>query len=110
MDFSQLINVISNYTTGWILMIYVIAISLIYTIALRGIQFRYFFTALKTTVCPTQGKTPSQEVSPFQAFINTVNSNLGNGSIAGVATAIYAGGPGAAFWMLLFGFILMSVR
>ena len=111
MDFVHVIKQLSELVAGWPLMIYVIVISLGYTIALRGIQFRYLFTALKATVCPSK-KADQQEgdVSPFHAFINTINSNLGNGIIAGVSTAIYAGGPGAAFWFVVFGFILMSVR
>jgi AGCS family alanine or glycine:cation symporter len=111
MDFMLLINKIGAVVTGWPLMLYVIVISLIYTLVLRGIQFRYLFTALKSTVSPSKKAAQADgEVSPFQAFINTINSNLGNGIIAGVATAIYAGGPGAAFWLVIFGFILMGVR
>lgn len=111
MDFVAFIKQLSELVSGWPLMIYVIVISLIYTIALRGIQFSYLFSALKATVCPTPKENQQQgEVSPFHAFINTINSNLGNGIIAGVATAIYAGGPGAALWFVIFGFILMSVR
>jgi len=111
MEFSQLIEKIGIAVTGLPLMVYVIVISLIYTVALRGLQFRYLFTALKATVAPSEKAAHTGgEVSPFHAFINTINSNLGNGIIAGVATAIYAGGPGAAFWFLIFGFILMGVR
>ena len=111
MDFVEFIKQLSEIISGWPLMIYVIVISLIYTIALRGIQFRYLFSALKATVCPSPKENQQQgEVSPFHAFINTINSNLGNGIIAGVATAIYAGGPGAALWFVIFGFVLMSVR
>lgn len=111
MDFMQWMNYIAILATGLPLMIYVIAISLIYTIALHGIQFKYFFTALKTAVCPSPKEAQQAgEVSPFSAFINTVNANLGNGIIAGVATAIYAGGPGAAFWLFIFGLVLMAVR
>src|ERR1700733_11746241 len=111
MDFTDLVKHISNYALGWPLMIYVVAISLIYTIVLRGIQFRYFFTALKATVSPSStGNQQAGDMSPFQAFINTINSNLGNGSIAGMGNAIFLGGPGAAFWVVAFGFILMAIR
>lgn len=110
MDFMLLIKQVNDFI-GLPLMIYVIVISLVYTFVLRGIQFRYFLTALKETVSPTQSTSQQEgQVSPFHAFINTINSNLGNGVVAGVATAIYAGGPGAAFWFVVFGFILMSVR
>lgn len=111
MDFIQLIHNISIFVTGLPLMVYVIVISLIYTIALQGIQFKYFFTALKAAVCPSPKEAQQEgEVLPFHAFINTINSNLGNGIIAGVATAIYAGGPGAALWLVIFGFVLMAIR
>jgi len=111
MDFIQCIQQLSELVSGWPIMIYIMAISFIYMIALRGIQVRYFFTALKATLCPSPKENQQQgEVSPFHAFINTINSNLGNAIIAGVATAIYAGGPGAAFWFVVFGFMLMAVR
>jgi AGCS family alanine or glycine:cation symporter len=51
-----------------------------------------------------------QDMSPFQAFLSTLNANLGNGSIAGMATALYAGGPGAAFWVVITGIVMASVR
>ncbi len=100
----------SDALVGWPLMIFVIGASLIYTVALRGIQFRHFFTAWKATLFPSKKTENAGEMSPFQAFINTINSNLGNGSIAGMGIAIYAGGPGAALWVVIFGFILMAIR
>ncbi|HSC24965.1 MAG TPA: amino acid carrier protein [Candidatus Babeliales bacterium] len=107
----EFIKTLSSMVNGWPLLIYVIIISIIYTVALRGIQFRYLWTALKSTVAPSDtGVQQESNVSPFHAFISTINSNLGNGIIAGVATAIYAGGPGAALWFVIFGFILMAVR
>lgn len=110
MDFLLLIKQV-NDLIGLPLMIYVAVISLIYTFVLRGVQFRYFLTALKETVCPTPSTSQQEgQVSPFHAFINTINSNLGNGVVAGVATAIYAGGPGAALWLVIFGFIFMAIR
>ena len=111
MDFLQLLKYLNDLVSGWPLMIYAVGISLIYTVVLRGVQFTHLFTALKTAVCPSPKENQGAgDVSPFHAFINTINSNLGNGIIAGVATAIYAGGPGAALWFVIFGLILMSVR
>src|SRR5690606_29327730 len=106
----EILKCISDRIVGWPLMIYVVLISIAYTIALQGIQFRCFFTALKGTFNPPQPEGKKTAVSPFQAFLSTLNSNLGNGSIAGIATAVYAGGPGAALWIIVFGFVLMSIR
>lgn len=111
MDFVLLINQLNDFICGWPLLIFVGVISIIYTIALRGMQFTYLYTALKVALFPSQTGVQQQEgMSPFHAFMNTMNSNLGNGVIAGVATAIYSGGPGAAFWFVVFGLILMTVR
>jgi len=90
-------------------MLFVVAVSTIYTIALKGIQFRFFFRAWREALTPAKAKT-SGDMTPVQAFLNTLNMGIGNGSLAGVGTAIYAGGPGSAFWILFFGFILMSIR
>jgi AGCS family alanine or glycine:cation symporter len=111
MDYVKLLQHFSELVSGGLIMFFIIAISCIYMIALRGMQFRYFFTALKAAVFPSPQENKKEgDVSPFHAFMNTINSNLGNAIIAGVATAIYAGGPGAVFWFVFFGIVLMSIR
>ncbi len=95
---------------GWPILIYVMGISILCTIAFKGIQFTQFINAWKAMFAPTKGDQAAGEMTPIQAFINTLSTNLGNGSIAGTATAIASGGPGAALWMVVFGIILMAVR
>lgn len=51
------------------------------------------------------GEKSDTGITPFQAFAATVGSRVGMGNIAGVATAIYFGGPGAVFWMWVIAFI-----
>lgn len=51
------------------------------------------------------GETDENGITPFQAFATTVGARVGMGNIAGVATAIYFGGPGAVFWMWLLALI-----
>lgn len=51
------------------------------------------------------GEKSDSGITPFQAFAATVGSRVGMGNIAGVATAIYYGGPGAVFWMWCIAFI-----
>jgi len=96
---------------GWPLMLYVIGVGIICTIALKAPQLRYFLYSWKLILFPPkQSASLPADMTPLQAFINTLSTNLGNGSLAGVATAIYAGGPGSAIWMLIIGFVLMPVR
>lgn len=52
-----------------------------------------------------QGQSSSQGVSSFQAFALAVSGRVGTGNIAGVATAITLGGPGAVFWMWVIAFL-----
>lgn len=112
MDIESTIIYASQLALGWPLMIYITVASIICSIALKGIHIRYFFYALKLIIFPSPSKKSDHQegLTPVQAFINTLSSNLGNGSIAGVATALYSGGPGAALWLVIFGFILMAVR
>lgn len=55
-------------------------------------------------------KTDPGEVSSFQALATELSGTVGLGNIAGVAVAISVGGPGAALWIILFGFLSMSVK
>lgn len=96
---------------GWPLILYVIGISIICTLALGFIQLRYFIYAWKLVLFPPAQKAGVKaDMTPFQAFINTLSTNLGNGSLAGMATAVNIGGPGSAIWVMIIGFLLMAVR
>lgn len=104
---------IYDYLTGWALIWYVLGASIIYTVALRCMQLRYFIDAWHYVFAPESTVSSSDKVvhmTSLQAFISTLSANLGNGSIAGMATAIYSGGPGAAFWVLIIGMLLMVIR
>lgn len=65
-------------------------------------QIRLFKDMVKLLV---GGKKTEDGITPFQAFASTVGSRVGMGNIAGVATAIFFGGPGAIFWMWVIAFI-----
>lgn len=83
------------------------------TVQLNFVQFRYFCDSVRSIFQPT-GKSNSIEssgkLSPFQAFINTLGGNIGNGSLAGIPVAICVGGPGAIFWLLLMSTFAVSLR
>ena len=55
-------------------------------------------------------KLDDSNISPFQAVSTALASTVGTGNIAGVATAIFAGGPGAIFWMWVSGFFGMVTK
>jgi alanine or glycine:cation symporter, AGCS family len=103
------IDSLSDIFLGWPLIGYVILASILCTLALRFVQIRYFMYAWRVVFAP-QKRATKGDMTPFAAFINTLSANLGNGSIAGMATAIYSGGPGSAVWVVIIGFLLMAVR
>lgn len=81
------------------------------TVALGFVQFRYFFTGLKLVFSGDTGDAKKGgDMSAFQAFLNALNVGIGNGCLAGVATAVHAGGPGAVFWMFCAGILEMALR
>jgi len=86
-----------------------VSISIACTIALRFVQIRYFWTALKNLFAPAE-TAQAGDMTPVQAFVNALSASIGNGAIAGVAAAVYTGGPGAIFWVLVFGIVLMAIR
>src|SRR5204863_8305295 len=49
-------------------------------------------------------------LTPFQAFMTSLGASIGTGNIAGVATAIVSGGPGALFWIWVYGFVAMAIK
>lgn len=93
---------------GWPLLGFIIGTGIILTVALDFVQFRYFFASWRAVFAPEQ--SDGAAITPFQAFLNSLSASVGNGALTGMATAIYSGGPGAAFWVFLLGFFTMSIR
>jgi AGCS family alanine or glycine:cation symporter len=93
------------------MMVLLIGTGLLLTIATRGIQFRklpFVFGEVLGKVF-TRGAGEGS-VRPFQALSTALASTVGVGNIAGVATAIHLGGPGALFWLLLSGVVGMATK
>ena len=98
MDLAKTLTHIDDVLYTWLL-IYLLAGSGIYfTIRTRFVQIRRFKDALQ---CMFEKKEGDKGVSSFQALMIATASRVGTGNMAGVATAIIIGGPGAAFWMWL---------
>ncbi|MGQ9618559.1 MAG: alanine/glycine:cation symporter family protein [Candidatus Aminicenantia bacterium] len=78
------------------------------------VQIKKFFYSLKLII---EGRAMKKEfsggegdISPFAALMTALAATVGNGNIAGVATAIATGGPGAPFWMWVAGFFGMATK
>ena len=98
MDLATLLVQVDDVLYTWLL-IYMLAGSGIYfSIRTRFVQIRRFKDAMN---CMMEKKEGDKGVSSFQALMIATASRVGTGNMAGVATAIIMGGPGAAFWMWL---------
>ncbi len=90
------------------LVIFLVAVGILYTILTGAVQVRLFWHSIKVM---KGSRTKTQDVhgiTPFQAFVTGLASRVGVGNVAGVAIAIAIGGPGAVFWMWFTAFLGMS--
>lgn len=99
----ELISEVNGVVWGPIMLALLIGTGLFLSIATGFPQFRRFSYAVKNTVgslfSKNQHSKDESGVSPFQAVATAMAGTIGTGSIAGIATAIVSGGPGAVFWM-----------
>ncbi len=98
----QIINEVNSWIWSDALIFLCIAAGIYFSIATGFLQVRYLRHMWKLLF----GSKPSEKgVSSFQAFSLAIAGRVGTGNIAGVATAIAMGGPGAVFWMWLIAFL-----
>jgi AGCS family alanine or glycine:cation symporter len=79
------------------------------TVRLHVPQVRRIGEALRAMLTKQAG-TGVGALSPFQAFMTALAASIGTGNIAGVAAAIISGGPGALFWIWVYGFVATSIK
>jgi AGCS family alanine or glycine:cation symporter len=103
------LNLIDEWMWGHFLVILLVGIGLFFTIRFRGMQFRYLAYSLKLAFT-RQDEGAQGDISQFQALMTALAATIGIGSIAGVATAIVAGGFGAVFWMWVIALIGMVTK
>src|SRR5512139_1196830 len=99
---------LNGYVWGLPTIVLLMGTGVLLTILTGAAQFRYLGFALKEVLGKiTQRGTGEGSVSPFQAVATALASTVGVGNIAGVATAISIGGPGALFWLWVSGLLGM---
>ena len=103
MDLAKLTSVINGYVWSVPLVVLALAVGVYFSLTMKFPQIR----CIKDMVYYLfKGNSSSEEgVSSFQGFAMALGGRIGVGNIAGVATAIYFGGPGAVFWMWVIAFI-----
>jgi AGCS family alanine or glycine:cation symporter len=93
-----------------LIVVWLAAVALFFTVYLGFINFRYFGHAVDIVRGKYDDTHGGGQISSFQALMTSLSATVGLGNIAGVAVAISVGGPGAAFWMMVMGFFGMASK
>ena len=93
-----------------LIVVWLVAGGLFFTLYLRFINVRGFAQALRIVSGRYARKGDPGEISQFSALTTAVSGTVGIGNIAGVAVAISTGGPGATFWLIVAGLLGMSAK
>ena len=103
-----------NIVWGPVMLVLLVGTGIWLTLILRGLQFGMLFYALKQAFRPhpkkDDGSDHEGDVSHFGALMTALSATIGTGNIAGVATAVVTGGPGAVFWMWITAIFDMATK
>jgi AGCS family alanine or glycine:cation symporter len=116
MDLNELITTVNDAVWGYVLIFALVGCGLWFTIKTRFVQFRMVgemfrlltdsaFDTVEEQVQGQRERYKKKHISSFQAFAVSVATRVGTGNLAGVASAIAIGGPGAVFWMWVIALI-----
>ncbi len=108
---SDLLTIIDGMVGVWntyfwrISFVFLIGLGIVFTLKLKGIQITHLGDNAKLALSGVSEGKGKKKLSAFEAFCISMGARIGVGNIAGVATAIATGGPGAVFWMWIFAII-----
>ena len=100
MEIIDIINIVNDTLWGYVIIAALVGCGLWFTLRTHFVQFRMVGEMLRLlTDASVKPQGHEKHISSFQAFAVSLASRVGTGNLAGVATAIAVGGPGAVFWM-----------
>lgn len=105
---SEIIRAFANWLWGPPMLIFLFVIGTVFTLMMKGLQFSQIFKAAKLTYTKRAGSGEGN-ITPLQSFFSALGGLVGNGNLAGAATAIFMGGPGAVLWMWVGAFVGMII-
>ncbi len=103
-------NSLGGIVWGPFLLIVLVGTGLYLTLRLGWVQFSMLPYALKLAFSRKQDDRAPGDISQFQALMTALAATIGTGNIAGVATAVVLGGPGAIFWMWMTALVGMATK
>ncbi|RKD75560.1 AGCS family alanine or glycine:cation symporter [Sinobaca qinghaiensis] len=110
MGINDFLGTVGGFVWGPPLLILLVGTGIYLTIRLSFLQFTMLPYALKTAFTKKQDKKSEGDISHFQSLMTALAATIGTGNIAGVATAVVIGGPGAVFWMWISALVGMATK
>ncbi len=110
MDFYGLMDRVNGIVWGPGMIVLLVGTGIYLTLRLRFVQIRYFKHALLCISGKFDNPDEQGDITHFQALCAALSATIGTGNIAGVATAIALGGPGAVFWMWVTALVGMATK
>lgn len=104
------LNKVEGFVWGWTMIALLVGTGLYLTVRLLFIQVRHLGHAIACVFGKYDNPDEDGDVSHFKALATALSATIGTGNIAGVATAIVAGGPGAIFWMWITAVVGMATK
>lgn len=108
---NNIVQILNGYLTNYVLIIALLGGGIWFSFQLRFIQLKGFGEGIRRTfggLFSKKGEAGHDGMSSFQALATAIAAQVGTGNIAGAATAIAVGGPGAIFWMWVAAFLGMA--
>lgn len=109
-QFEEFLGNVSGWVWGPWLLVLLVGTGIYLTFRLSFLQFSLLPYSLKLAFSKKQDKKSEGDISHFQALMTALAATIGTGNIAGVATAVFIGGPGAVLWMWLSALFGMATK
>lgn len=106
----EILNTISGMIWGWVLIILLVGTGIYLTLRLGFPQFRFFRHSWRVIAGHYDDPEDEGDINHFEALSAALSATIGIGNIAGVATAVHWGGPGALFWMWVTALFGMATK
>ncbi|MCF7848518.1 MAG: sodium:alanine symporter family protein [Kiritimatiellales bacterium] len=107
---NTVLNALDGFVWGWATIILLVGSGLFLTFRLLFVQARHLGHAIACVFGKYDTPEESGDISHFKALATALSATIGTGNIAGVATAIVLGGPGAVFWMWTTAIVGMATK
>lgn len=106
---AELIQTINGWAWGPVMLVLLLGTGFYLSLGLRFMTVRKIPVALRLLLQGRKGRGDG-DISPFSALMTSLSATIGTGNIAGVATAVALGGPGALFWMWITALVGMATK